>query len=121
MPKRKPAHAPAPVETRAVGARGQEYTAEKLTGNRAQKGNLPGGAPCWIYEVKWEGTRWKNTYEPAACLVGWEAQMKKIDEKYSVAALLPKESGPTFLGDLEVVPIKGKKRALYRFIIRYPG
>ena len=47
--------------------------------------------------------------------------MKKIDEKYSVAALLPKESGPTFLGDLEVVPIKGKKRALYRFIIRYPG
>lgn len=73
MPSRKQPAASAPTETRAVGARGQEWKAEKLTGNRAQKGNLPGGAPRWTYEVKWEGTRSNNTYmyEPATCLVGW--------------------------------------------------
>ena len=35
------------------------------------------------------GGNWRNTYEPAACLVGWEAEMKKVDKKYSIAALLP--------------------------------
>ena len=83
------APAPAPAkDTRPVNARGQEHEAEKLTGNRAQKGNLPGGEPCWTYEVVWKGN-WRNTYEPAACLVGWEAEMKKVDKKYSIAALLP--------------------------------
>ena len=74
-PKRKArALAPAPPETRAVNARGQEFQAEKLTGSRAQRGNLPGGAPRWTYEVKWKGDKWKNTtFEPASCLVGWEA------------------------------------------------
>ena len=80
--------APQAKDARPVNARGQEYQAEKLTGNRAQRGNLPGGAPCWTYEVIWKGN-FHNTYEPAACLVGWEAEMKKVDEKYSIAALLP--------------------------------
>ena len=56
--KKKPA-APA-AETRAVNALGKEYKAEQRTGNRAQKGNLRGGAPCWVYEVKWSGG-FKNT------------------------------------------------------------
>ena len=58
------------VDDRPVGARGAEYQAEKLTGARAQRGNLPGGAPRWVYEVKWKGIHVKNTYEPADCLVG---------------------------------------------------
>ena len=84
--KKKPA-APA-AETRAVNARGTEYKAEQLTGNRAQKGNLRSGAPCWAYEVKWSGG-FKNTYEPASCLVGWEKEMKKVDEKCAIRGLLP--------------------------------
>ena len=43
MRKAKPA---APAETRDVNARGVEYKADKLTGNRAQRGSLPGGVPC---------------------------------------------------------------------------
>jgi len=80
----------APPETRTIFNRGEQYQAEMLTGNRAQKGNLPGGAPRWTYEVKWVGGA--KTYEPATCLVGWEAEMKKVDDKYSIAALLPKVS-----------------------------
>lgn len=34
-----------PPETRTIFNRGEQYQAEMLTGNRAQKGNLPGGAP----------------------------------------------------------------------------
>ena len=74
MPKRKAA-APAPKpppETRPVNERGMTWQAQKLTGKRAQRGNLPGGAPRWAYEVQWKGTA-KTTYEPADCLVGWEA------------------------------------------------
>ena len=89
MPKRKAA-APKPApDNRAVGARGQEWQAKKLTGNRAQRGNLPGGAPCWTYEVEWEGNH-KKTYEPASCLVGWEKEMKEVDEKAAWRRLLPK-------------------------------
>ena len=84
--KKKPA-APA-AETRAINARGEEYKAEQLTGNRAQKGNLRGGAPCWVYEVKWSGG-FKNTYEPASCLVGWEKEMTKVGEKCAIRGLLP--------------------------------
>ena len=65
----------------AVNKRGQEWEAEKLTGHRAQRGNLPGGSARWVYEVKWKGVKWKNTYEPAACLIGWERQMNEIDEQ----------------------------------------
>ena len=42
----------------------------------------------WVYEVVWKGNH-KNTFEPASCLVGWEAEMKNVDEKCSIAALLP--------------------------------
>ena len=45
MPPRKGKEKAAP-DTRPVNARGQEYQAEKLTGNRAQRGNLHGGSPC---------------------------------------------------------------------------
>ena len=45
--------------------------------------------------MKWSdkdkhGKEWKNTYEPGSCLVGWEAEMKKIDEieKYATMGLL---------------------------------
>ena len=46
-----------PPETRTIFNRGEQYQAEMLTSNRAQKGNLPGGAPRWTYEVKWVGGR----------------------------------------------------------------
>ena len=88
MPPRRTPPAPPVRDARPVNARGIEYQAERLTGNRAQRGNLPGGEPCWVYEVVWKG-KWKNSYEPAACLVGWEADMKKADAKLSIAALLP--------------------------------
>ena len=62
-----------PAETRAPSTgRGKEYQAEKLTGNRAQAGNLHGGKPRWTYEVKWAGSHIKNTYEPASYLIGWD-------------------------------------------------
>ena len=63
--KSKTTAAPQPPDDRPVSARGAEFAAKRLTGNRAQRGCLPGGAPRWVYEVEWEGA-WKNTYEPAA-------------------------------------------------------
>ena len=78
MPKKSARKAPAVgPDNRPINARGQEYKAEKLTGNRAQRGNLKGGAPCWVYEVKWSGN-FSNSYEPASCLVGWEKEMKHV-------------------------------------------
>ena len=59
MPKRKATPKPKAADTRPVNQRGQEWQAQKLTGNRAQKGNLPSGAPRWTYttyEVQWAGT-----------------------------------------------------------------
>ena len=56
---------------------------------RAQKGILANNTPRWVYEVVWQGSH-KNTWEPAACLLGWEREMKKADE----AALL-RASQPT--------------------------
>ena len=56
MPKRPAPPKPRASDTRPVNQRGQEWQAEKLTGARAQKGNLPGGRPRWTYEVKWKGT-----------------------------------------------------------------
>ena len=50
---------------------------------------MPGGAPCWTYEVEWQGN-YKNSFEPAACLVGWEKEMKEVDEKVAQRLLLPK-------------------------------
>uniref|UniRef100_A0A7S0Q489 Chromo domain-containing protein n=1 Tax=Coccolithus braarudii TaxID=221442 RepID=A0A7S0Q489_9EUKA len=80
---------PKPVDKRPVNERGVLFQAEKLTGNRAQRGNLPGGTPRWTYEVKWKGGH-RPTYEPAECLVGWEAEMHTVDEEYVRRALLPK-------------------------------
>ena len=67
----------------SVNAETEEYEAEKLTDNQGQKGNLPGGAPRLTYEVMWKG-KYNNTYEPAACLVGWGKEMNAIDEQYSI-------------------------------------
>ena len=39
--------------------------------------------------MKWKGTH-RNTYEPADCLIGWEAEMQKVDEECERHALLPK-------------------------------
>ena len=84
MPPRKrnsrPAPAPAPTVTTNVGERGRDYEAEKLTGNRAQRGVLGTGQPKYVYEVQWKGA-YANTWEPASCLVGWESEMASIDTK----------------------------------------
>ena len=56
----KPAAAP-------VAQRQQTWEAEKLTGNRAQRGSHPGGAPRYVYEVKWKGA-YPSTYEHAKFL-----------------------------------------------------
>ena len=48
-----------------------------MTGARAQRGIDAAGRPRYVYEVKWAGVDPKtkepftNTYEPAACLIGW--------------------------------------------------
>ena len=86
-PKRKataPAPAPAPAAPKPVNQRGKEWAAERLTGKRAQSGKLPGGGPRYTYEVVWKvtgGKRWANTWEPADCLIGWEAEMSEVDKK----------------------------------------
>lgn len=79
---------PAPV-ARPVDQRGKEWQAEKLTGARAQRGTLPNGQPRWTYEVQWVGAQNKNTFEPAECLIGWEAQMRLVDERSLQLAALP--------------------------------
>ena len=86
MPKRPAPPKPRAPDTRPVNQRGQEWQAEKLTGARAQKGNLPGGRPRWTYEVKWKGNNpvtkkpWPTTYEPAENLIGWGKEMKAMKE-----------------------------------------
>ena len=89
MPRRKTTGAagkPA-ADTRPIHQRGQTWQAVKLTGNRAQRGNLPGGAPRFVYEVLWQGGA--KTYEPADCLVSWGKEMKAVDEACGVRALMP--------------------------------
>ena len=62
----------------------KEWQAEKLTGNRMIKGRNAGGEPNYVYEVKWAGyPASANTWEPASNLVGWESDMKNIDEKFT--------------------------------------
>ena len=78
------AQAPAPAAAPAAAAR-KEYEAEKLTGKRAQKKGRE-GAVVYTYEVQWKdgppaGKKWANTFEPAENLIGWEAEMKKVDEQ----------------------------------------
>ena len=89
MPRRKTTGAagkPA-ADTRPIHQRGQTWQAVKLTGNRAQRGNLPGGAPRFVYEVLWQGGA--KTHEPADCLVSWGKEMKAVDEACGVRALMP--------------------------------
>ena len=92
-PKRKQPAQPKAADTRPVNQRGEEWQAEKLTGARAQKGNKPGGAPRWAYEVKWKGNdpktkkAWPTTFEPPECLVGWGKEMKEVDEACERRAL----------------------------------
>ena len=87
MAPKKKQKAPAPDKAdRPVDQRGEDYKAECLTGNRAQKGIDGAGRPRYVYEVKWAGVdpstkqQWKNTFEPANCLIGWEQQMRRVDE-----------------------------------------
>ena len=86
MGKKKAVAAPAPAPApKPINQRGTEYQAEKLTGNRAVQGKLPTGGPRYVYEVKWAGINsktkrpWPCSFEPAGCLIGWEAQMKAVD------------------------------------------
>ena len=63
MSKRKATPATLPADTRNVSARGEEWQAEKLTGNRGQKGNLPGSAaylalPQIEYKTEWDALDW---------------------------------------------------------------
>ena len=91
MPPKKKAKAAATVAaatsaaTRPVAERGT-YKAEKLTGARAVRGKKAGtGEPNFVYEVKWVGyAARENTWEPADNLIGWEAEMRAIDEKYEI-------------------------------------
>ena len=88
-PKPKPkAPQPQPPAPKPVHQRGQEWEAEKLTGKRDQKGKT------FRYEVQWKqpskGPKWANSFEPASCLVNWEADMKKVD-----AALEKRANEPT--------------------------
>ena len=90
MPRRKTTGAagnPAADTRPNINQRGQTWQAVKLTGNRAQRGNLPGGAPRFVYEVLWQGGA--KTYEPADCLVSWGKEMKAVDEACGVRALMP--------------------------------
>ena len=96
MAKKKAVAAPAPRPApKPINQRGAEYQAEKLTGNRAVQGKLPTGGPRYVYEVKWAGINpatkksWPCSFEPAGCLIGWEAKMKAVD-----AAIESKKNGP---------------------------
>ena len=96
MGKKKAAAAPAPRPApKPINQRGAEYQAEKLTGKRAVQGKLPTGGPRYVYEVKWSGINpatkkpWPCSFEPAGCLIGWEAQMKAVD-----AAIESKKNEP---------------------------
>ena len=79
-PPQPPPRAPKPVNDR-----GREWAVERLTGRRAQK------ATTYSYEVQWKGAQWKghNSFEPAGCLVGFEAEMKKVDDAIEARANEP--------------------------------
>jgi hypothetical protein len=93
MPKKKATPLAQQVATKK---RPVEWIAERLTGNRAQAGRLPGGgAPRYSYEVKWKNTgetaetAWPNTFEVADNLGGWEKEMKEVDERIAARANEP--------------------------------
>ena len=84
--KRKAAAAAAAAASAPVQPAARvDHQAERLTGKRAQKRGRE-GTVVYTYEVQWKdgppaGKKWQNTFEPAECLVGWEAEMKKVDEQ----------------------------------------
>lgn len=100
-------------EAPAAAMRRTEYQAESLTGKRAQSGRLPGGGPRYTYEVKWkdasDGKKYANTFEPAANLVEWAAEMKKVDDL--VAAALEDEFLKPVRAANAAKEVAAKKRA----------
>jgi|TARA_B100000513_G_scaffold14502_1_gene5845 hypothetical protein len=78
-----------------VNERHVEYPAQGLTGNRRQQGNLGNDLPNYTYEVIWtgitdaNGSRFANTWEPAAHLVGWEAEIGRVDRACLAQQLQP--------------------------------
>ena len=79
-PVRSPTPAPVPPPPKQ-----RQHMAEKLAGARAQRGTLESGAPRFVYEVKWKDFSAKhNSFEPPECLVGWESEMRVVDDKYSL-------------------------------------
>lgn len=81
-PRKKPKQAePPPVAPKPVSDRGEEWQALSLTGKRAQRGKV------LVYEVRWKkpprpnpDVSYEPTFEPASCLIGWEKEMKEVDE-----------------------------------------
>ena len=77
-----------------VNERHREYPAQGLTGSRRQQGSLASGLPNYTYEVMWNGTdangsRFTNTWEPAANLIGWEAEIARVDQARLTESLQP--------------------------------
>ena len=76
------------------------YTASKsarraVSGGEAHRSSRSERKPSWRCSsvdirgaVKWKGTH-RNMYKRADCLIGWEAEMQKVDEECERRALLP--------------------------------
>ena len=65
---------------------------------------MASGLPNYTYEVMWTGTdangsRFANTWEPAANLVGWEAEIVRVDQA-RLAQLLQPQINPARLAQL---------------------
>ena len=89
-----------PVATN-IHQRGAEWEAVRLTGKRSQKGIK------YLYQVEWKSKA--KTFEPVTCLVGWEAEMKKVDEE------IEKSANEPFLNQVAVI---AKKRELDAIALR---
>ena len=73
-----------PPAKRPEYERGKEWPVERLTGVRVQKGKTGNGMAKWTYEVVWkacEGKTHPNTFEPPEHLIGFEVEMKQVDEE----------------------------------------
>ena len=76
-----------------IGTSSQSEDGTTASASESARQRVPGSATHWkartqrgtkyTYEVVWapcNGKAWPNTFEPASCLIGWEAEMNKIDE-----------------------------------------
>lgn len=63
--------------TRSAAWTARSWKALKLTGS-SRLGTSIDGAPERLFEVVWSG-KWKNTWEPASCLAGWESEMEDAE------------------------------------------